>query len=217
MCLNRIPKKERYRTNYINVDKLEFKQIQQREDFETDCNTNLSMAFVKCLAFLLVTLLGFSTYGNGKPLPTEEPIHSTKTDVAISKGCALKNKTFWTENVNWTRLRSFPKMIAPIHNNNFNISYCSGRCIEHDRKTGGHVINDSYALQMRNLVKACENKGMNCEELSPCCVPKRYHGHNNPVKIEFTKIPVDVEYIDQDGHVRSFTHIFLSPQVCHCN
>ena len=175
------------------------------------------MAFVKYLAFILMTLLGFSTCGNGKPLPAEEPFHSTETDVAISEGCALKNKTLWTGNVNWTRLRSFSKRIFPFPSRMFTISYCSGRCIQHDRKMSRHVIKDNYALQMRNLVKACEDNKMNCEELSPCCVPKRYHGHNNPVKIEFIKILVPVEYIDQDGDRDIFTHIFLSPQACHCN
>ena len=84
------------------------------------------------------------------------------------------------------------------------------RCIEHDKKTGGHAINDNYALQMRNLAKVCEDNKMNSEELSPCCVSKRYHGHNNPVKIELTEIPVKVEYNDRDGRVRSFIYIFLS-------
>ena len=211
-------RKERHRTClYKRLTNSSLDRFNNRKTSRLLAIQDLSMAFVKCLAFLLVTLLGFSTCGNGKPLFTEETIHSTGTDVASSEGCVLKNKTLLTDKVNWTRLRSFSKRIFPFSSREFTISYCSGRCIEHDRKTGGHVIKDNYALQMRNLVKSCEDKGIHCEELSPCCVPKRYHGHNNPVKIEFTKIPVGVEYIDQDGKRDIFTHIFLSPQACHCN
>ena len=78
------------------------------------------------------------------------------------------------------------------------------------------MIKDEYALQMQNLVKSCKDNNMNCDELSPCCVPIRYHGRKNRVKVDFNKTSVTVEYMDKNGHVKPFIYEFLNPTACHC-
>ena len=174
------------------------------------------MATVQCFICVFIVLLGLSTFVNGRPLQRTKNSVQHKNLTPIPQRCRLRHKTFGQKDVNWTRLVPDEDIVSILHNTSFTISYCSGRCLQHNTQTAGHVINDDYALQMRNLVKSCEDNNMNCEELSPCCVPKRYHGHNNRGKIEFKKTNVDVEYVNKNGHVKRISYKFLNPTVCHC-
>ena len=174
------------------------------------------MAAVQCFICVYIVLLGLSTFVNGRTLLRSKDSVHHQNPTAVSQGCKLRHKIFGQNDINWTRLVQSDEEIVSIHNTSFTISYCSGRCLQHNTQTAGHVINDEYALQMRNLVKSCEDNNINCEELSPCCVPKRYHGHNNRGEIEFKKTKVDVEYVNKNGHVKTFSYEFLNPTVCHC-
>ncbi|XP_062511508.1 uncharacterized protein LOC134187408 [Corticium candelabrum] len=188
-----------------------------------------------------ILLLELSIHGVGSPLRSSlKPETPTADAMAIPEGCELRKRTFSTKDVNWTRLIldsgdidstvsfdeemaslqdknssiSLDENFSSIHDISFTISYCSGRCLQHNLKTKGHVIKNDYALQMRNLVKSCEDKGTNCEEMSPCCVPKRIHGEDG--KIEFEKGSVKVAYWSKQNVMSTFTFKFLNTTVCHC-
>ena len=172
------------------------------------------MASVKFFAgFCALFVLGLSAYGTASPIRKHRRSLENSRE-KFSEGCRLRNKTLWTGDLNWTRLTGI--RMAVLGNASFTIYYCSGRCDRHHARHGAHVKADQYTAQMRNLTKGCEDKGKNCDELRPCCVPKRYHGSSKPTAIQFKNTTVPLHYLNERGFVLEYTQHFVWPTVCQC-
>ena len=160
-------------------------------------------------------LIGFAAHGKTSPLRggTSSTEESQISNRVISSRCRLVNTTLFAGNINWTRLTG--QTVLAVINTSFDLQRCSGDCRLHNKRLSLE-IKDKYALQMRNLVRSCKNK-KHCDYLSPCCVPRRYHGHSF-TKISFEMKNVTVKYHDDGAGWKQKDLIFpfLQPKDCHC-
>lgn len=172
--------------------------------------------------FFAVILLGLLACGPAVPLHRNKR-HARDSPASnylinSAEGCKLRSRTLNAQKVNWTRLTG--KNITSIHNTSFTIFYCSGQCRHHDIRKRHATIQDEYVLQMHNLVKSCKDNNMNCDDLTPCCVPKRFEtgrSAKHALRLDFNTTTVLLMYYrnEQDDYI-TYNHTFLNPHVCHC-
>ena len=156
-------------------------------DFEIPQTVSMNFSTI----FLISLTVGLLGYGGAAA-----PFHRRSTEgLSIGKHvhCQIANVTLFAGNINWTRLTG--EVIENVINTSFSLEHCSGHCHLHDKRLG-LTIKDDYALQMFNLAESCKNK-TDCDYLSPCCVPKKYHGGDSLVP--FTNKTVSVAYYKLDG------------------
>jgi hypothetical protein len=173
------------------------------------------MASFKLLAgFCALFVLGLLGCGTASSIRTHDKSSENFKKREVSDTCRLRSKTLWTAEIDWSNLTGI-NMVTVLGNASFTVYYCSGRCDRHRQRRGAHSMADQYTAQMLNLTKGCAEQGKNCDELTPCCVPKRYHGSKHTA-IEFNRTTVPLQYIGERGFVLEYIHHFVWPKVCQC-
>jgi hypothetical protein len=167
---------------------------------------------IVCIGFLAFLLLHTSDCRGRSPLHHHARSDGDSPSHSSSRACSLKTKRLWTANINWMRLNKSgfneTKMVAVV-NSSFFINYCSGHCHHYPNENKLQPIKDEYVQQMSRLVRGCEDHGVACKELMPCCVPKSH-------RIGFNNRTILVNYVNELYYLERYYHTFLEPWVCHC-
>ena len=177
---------------------------------------------IVCIGFFALLLLDISAcrpHGSRLRRRSRSTGDSPTDSVNISNACSLKTKKLWTANINWTRLNGTGLSgvnTVNVVNRSFFIEYCSGLCDPHPTQHNLQPIKNKYAQQMSGLVTDCEDNEVDCMELMPCCMPKRYHGGSKPTRIEFKTKTIRVKYVNELNYEEYYYHTFLEPRDCHC-